>query len=151
MKQIPIKNQWNVFALVDDDLYDKIISFGSWRLQQHGGYAVCGVKSIKMHWLVVEIPFGMEADHIDKNPLNNQRNNLRVCTHKENSANQRLQKRRNGKYKGVEYRSNDVFIAYIKSNQKKIHLGCFKTPEDAAKAYDKKAIELFGQYASTNF
>lgn len=69
MKQIPIKNQWNVFALVDDDLYDKIISFGSWRLQQHGGYAVCGVKSIKMHWLVVEIPFGMEADHIDKNPI----------------------------------------------------------------------------------
>jgi len=41
--------------------------------------------------------------------------------------------------------------ARISFNTKKIYLGSYKTKEEAARAYDKKAIELFGEFAQLNF
>lgn len=54
------------------------------------------------------------------------------------------------KYRGVNKKRNS-FVAQICKNQNRIYIGSFKVEEDAAKAYDKKALELFGDKAILNF
>ena len=104
-------------------------------------------KRIKMHRVILNAPDNILVDHIDHNGLNNQRNNIRLCTNTQNQWN--MKGRRNG-FKGVSI-ENNRFRAAIKYQSKTIHLGNFKTEEDAAKAYDKKATELFGEFAYLNF
>jgi hypothetical protein len=102
----------------------------------------------------------MEVDHIDNNKLNNQKSNLRLATHHQNQFNSNLQRNNTSGYIGVVYHKNykknkiskmSHWHARIKFNSKHISLGYYQTPEEAAKAYDKKAKELFGEFAKTNF
>jgi hypothetical protein len=104
-------------------------------------------KRIKMHRVILNASDNILVDHIDHNGLNNQRNNIRLCTNTQNQWN--MKGRRNG-FKGVSIEKYS-FRAAIKYQNKTIHLGSFKTEEDAAKAYDKKATELFGEFAYLNF
>jgi len=152
MKQIPLKNQYNIFALVDDEDYNHVMRYKSWRLQIHGGHAVTGIRSIKIHWLLLECPDGMEIDHIDHNPLNNQKSNLRVCLRSENCANRRRQTNNTTGYKGVSFNQIlNKYAAYNKKDGTKFHLGLYTTAEEAALVYDKKAKEAFGDFAFLNF
>lgn len=57
----------------------------------------------------------------------------------------------NNKYRGVEKRPCGSFAATVKKNHKKYYLGAFSLEEDAARAYDKKAIEFFADKAVLNF
>lgn len=95
----------------------------------------------------------MEVDHIDHNGLNNQKSNLRNCTHRQNAMNN--SSRGSSKYLGVSIvgrgRQKGMISAEIKMNYRKIHIGVFSTEIEAAKAYDKKAKELFGEFANLNF
>ncbi len=95
-----------------------------------------------------EIPI----DHIDNNPLNNRRDNLMVCTPANNSFNTRPHKDSISKYKGVtvSYRAKP-WRATITHKGRSYALGNHETEEEAARAYDKKAKELFGEYAWLNF
>jgi hypothetical protein len=90
-----------------------------------------------------------EIDHIDGNPLNNQKENLRICTHQENTFNT---KSRDGTsmFKGV-YKQNHKWRAQITFNHKHIHLGYHKTEHLAAVHYDVAALYLFGEFAYLNF
>ena len=55
-------------------------------------------------------------------------------------------------YKGVMWRKNrQKWISKINKNKNRYYLGHFDCPIEAAKAYDKKAIELYGEYANLNF
>lgn len=104
-------------------------------------------------WLAFrgERPTGMEIDHIDNNRLNDHLSNLRLATRSQNQANCSGRNRLNKKsrYKGVSpNRSN--WQAKIRKNNKIICLGTFDTQEKAACAYNKKAVELFGEYARLN-
>lgn len=95
------------------------------------------------------IPEDRVVDHIDGCKTNNCLENLRLCTQQQNSFNSRSSAGKS-KFKGVtsEY---GKWSAYIKWNGKSIRLGRFDTEEDAARAYDFKAREIFGEYANTNF
>lgn len=91
----------------------------------------------------------LEVDHKDHNKFNFQKTNLRPATRQQQMANSKPQLNR--KYKGISQHSNRSFRASLKFNQKQVHIGYFDTEEQAAKAYDKKAKQLFGEFALLNF
>jgi hypothetical protein len=80
-------------------------------------------------------------DHIDRNKLNNNENNLRWCSFKENSRNSTKRINTTSKYKGVCFRNREVWIAQIKTNKKQIHLGSYKTEDEAGRSYNNYIIE----------
>lgn len=96
------------------------------------------------------IPATMEVDHKDCNPGNDTLDNLRLCTSQQNSFNRRKPANNTTGYKGV-YRRGARFYAQICCKRRQMHLGMFETLEEAAKAYDKAAIQLYREFASLNF
>jgi hypothetical protein len=91
------------------------------------------------------------VDHIDGNPLNNKRNNLRPCNNQQNQFNQKPQTGRASKYKGVTWVNRPKpYRAYIYLNNKSIYLGSFYTEEEAALIYNEAAIKYFGVFAHLN-
>jgi len=112
---------------------------------------VNGKRSVlSMHCLLMGKPDGKMVDHIDGNGLNNRRSNLRYVTNGQNKMNSRPA--RNGKvgFKGVFKVWTGKYTSQICVNGQQIHLGTFIDSVDAAKAYDKAAIEYHGEFALTN-
>lgn len=85
-----------------------------------------------------------DVDHIDGNPLNNSRQNLRAATRSQNMHNA---KSRGGssKYKGVSFRKGR-WDAYITVNYHRHYLGRFSTEYEAAKAHAEAGLRLVGPY-----
>lgn len=111
-----------------------------------------GGKIVLLHRLFTDAPKGMLVDHINHNTLDNRQENLRLCTRSQNMWNR---KRACGvsKYKGVvryQHRARGLWGAAIVLNNQRMHLGTFEKEEDAALAYNMKALELFGEYACLN-
>jgi hypothetical protein len=96
-------------------------------------------------------PEGMVVDHINGNGLNNRRSNMRNCTRAQNSANRRPKRGAASPYKGVFPRPDGKFEASICHDGRKQYLGRFENEIEAARAYDKKAKELHGEFAYLNF
>jgi hypothetical protein len=154
MKEIKL-SQGKV-ALVDDGDFEWL---NQWRWAAHkNGYVFYVVrvvytptpKTIQIHRLITNAPKGMVVDHINGDGLDNRRENLRLCTVAENNKNRRRNSNNTSGYKGVR-RDTYKYKAAIKSENKLIHLGMFSSPEDAARAYDKAAKEIFGKFAKLNF
>jgi hypothetical protein len=153
MKEIKLSK--GAIAIVDDEDYG-VLSKHKWSLSENPSahrvrkYAVrmSGGKFIKMHRLLMNPPHGFVVDHINGNGLDNRRCNLRVCSQRENSSNS--ENKRNGPYRGIG-RMRNSWQAFIGINYKKVHLGTFKTPEEAAMAYDKASRSRDGKFARTNF
>ena len=107
---------------------------------------------VRMHRVIMGLgPDGPKVDHKDGNGLNNQRENLRLASTIQNGQNRRPDKRGSSKYKGVCWKSRrSHWEASIQHNGKRIHLGCFQNELEAARAYDKTALEFFGEFARIN-
>ena len=87
-------------------------------------------------------------DHIDNNRKNNNVNNLRWCTSSENQHNTAKQYNNTSGFKGVCFdKRSQKYLATIKLNGKHIHIGLFKTAEEAFEAYKQKADELHKEFA----
>jgi hypothetical protein len=90
------------------------------------------------------------TDHIDGNPLNNRRANLRIATIAENSQNRGKARTNKSGVKGVSrHRGTGKWRAVIGVNGKQIHLGLFTTPEAAHEAYTAAAEKFHGEFANT--
>lgn len=139
----------NYDILVDDDF-----TFS-------GGYfEVCGRKNyvrywnprtnkrIQLHRMVMNAPKGTYVDHINGNPLDNRRCNLRLVTPQQSVFNRGKNKNGNAPFKGITKRSKTKWEASIKRNGKSYYLGVFNCPGCAHHAYVIKAIDLFGEYAN---
>ena len=149
-------------AIVDDEDYDRVMEAISSRAKWYAHrvptskkyYAMNGGRDILIHRVVMNAPKGMDVDHINGDPLDNRKENLRICTRSENCRNRKVRSNSRSGYKGVEIKSSGRFQAYIGNpNMKSRHikLGTYDTPEEAARAYDKKAIQLHGEFANLNF
>jgi hypothetical protein len=140
-------------AIVDKEDFDKLNKYKWYACNSRGSFYAtreANNKSIKMHRLIVNALPGQIIDHINGNTLDNRKCNLRVVNFLQNASN--CKKRKDGltsKYKGVNKR-NGKYRAYIQFNKKNIHIGTFQTEEQAALEYNKKAIDLFGEYARLN-
>jgi hypothetical protein len=140
-------------TIVDDETY-KWASQLKWYAQEDRNnlvYAKHGYPRVSLHRLILGAQPGEFVDHIDGDGLNNRKRNLRICTNSENSMNRRPQKG-TSIYKGVYWhKDNKKWRARIRLNGKLIFLGYFNNEITAARAYDKKARELFGEFANLNF
>jgi len=161
MKKIDISTKKfpQTFALVDDCDYQELNCF-KWYAQKRGRklYAKRNIrvngkqKGIRMHCVIMGHMNGKEIDHRTGNTLDNQRNNLRHCTHAENTRNTGIRKNNTSGYKGVYWNKKvRKWQAYIQHNGKKVHLGVFLCLIKAAKAYDKAAVKYYGEFAGLNF
>jgi len=91
---------------------------------------------------------GEYVDHIDRNGLNNRRENLRLCSFSQNLMNQKRYKNNTTGYKGVSfYKALGKFMAYINFQNKRIHLGYFDTALEAYAAYCEAAKKYHGEFA----
>ncbi len=148
MKQIELTRGYK--ALVDDSDFELVNKY-KWRVNvgAHGNiYAYRSVKNkgkrtfIYMHKMVIKTT--EQVDHIDGNGLNNQKENLRACTHTENMRNRRLFKNNTSGFKGVIF---DKF-----SGKWRTTFYCkFTDKIEAAKTYDKIAKLIYGKFARLNF
>lgn len=157
MKQIQLVNNRG-FALVDDSDFD-MLSKHRWYRQKGKNtlYAVTVIKragkrvTVSMHRLIMGEPKGKGVDHRDGNGLINQRFNLRACTSSQNGMNQHC-RRGSSQYKGVYWNKGvSKWYARIMKDRKSYYLGIRKSEIECARMYDAKAMELFGEFANTNF
>ena len=142
------------FAIVDADDYEKLAQY-RWYCYHWGNSTYAfrrkAGRKIYMHREILKGPKGKVVDHKDGNGLNNRRNNLRLCTKAQNAWNSRPVPNCSSKYKGVSWdKRGKKWRAGIKYNGRRINIARFEDEVEAAKAYDRKAKELFGEFAYLN-
>jgi hypothetical protein len=157
MKTIKLSNSDQV-ALVSDEDYEQLNQF-NWQLHPSGYASRCqslgsrgNTQTILMHNAIMCIK---GIDHKDTNKLNNQRDNLRLANKSQNAANLPINafktKYSYSQYKGVSWNKQvNKWIAQIMFHRVNYGLGYFASELEAAKAYNAKAIELFGEFARIN-
>ncbi|SDJ61839.1 AP2 domain-containing protein [Paenibacillus naphthalenovorans] len=144
-------------CLVDDEDYARLSKF-RWNKSQYGYAYRLGDRNkgekwkVLMHREIMGAQDGQIIDHKNGNRIDNRKENLRFATPLQNATN------RNGKiaksgYKGVFRNTSskrESWIARIKVNKKLIHIGCYPTMEQAARAYNQAALKYHGDFARLN-
>lgn len=141
VKEIPL-TQGKV-ALVDDEDYEELNKFKWYTNKLPCTYYAAKAKpnrsgTEQMHRIILNAPLHLQVDHIDGNGLNNQKSNLRLVTPRENTQNRHH--KMTSKYPGVSFKKQSHrWVSQIYINNKKIHLGYYKTEIEAYNAY-KEAL-----------
>lgn len=143
-----------LFTTIDADDLQRVSTH---RWYEAAGYVCAYIKGkgMKLHAFLIGAPFSktMVVDHINGNPLDNRKCNLRICTPAQNMSNRR-KAAKGSRFKGVTIcvgRRHTSIVARICHQGKTIHLGAFRSDIDAALAYDAAARKYFGQFAWCNF
>jgi len=155
---------YELSVLVDENDY-RTLNLGSYKWRRIIGRTTTYVatynkgKTLYLHRLIMGLsnaPRSVFVDHIDGNGLNNYKTNLRVTNNTGNQRNRHksLSAKTSSTYKGIYYNNTNKeskpWTAQITLSGKWKYLGCYKTQEEAALAYNNAAIEHFGQYANPN-
>jgi hypothetical protein len=155
MREIRLSNSDKV-ALVDDEDFDELARW-TWYLHEDG--SAVRRKSLqdgtrtnwieRMHREIMGLKKGdkMVVDHKNQVRLDNQKANLRICTQAQNCCNCKVRKHSTTGLKGVA-RNPSGWLAYIRVNGKKKHLGTFRTPELAYQAVCEAREILHGEFAN---
>jgi hypothetical protein len=155
MREIQL-TQGKVAIVADADF--EMLSQWKWFCNS-GGYAARTLTrrphkwQIRMHRVILGITDpSIDCDHRNGDKLDNRRENLRACTRAENMRNKaKMAIACASPFKGVcWHKATNRWIASIKRNGESFHLGLFRVEEEAARAYDAAAKELFGEFARLN-
>lgn len=144
-------------AIVDDEDFE-LLSQWKWQLYS-GGYARRSYRkngksmNVAMHRFILKLPKGLYTDHINGNRLDNRKENLRVCSYRENAYNRVKRTGTSSIFKGVYWhKHNKAWLTGIRLKEGKLKVvGYFKNEIHAAMAYDIWAKELYGEFAKLNF
>lgn len=151
-------NQEGVFVIIDREDADRILPY-RWHINSTG-YAIRarrlsdppGGAKVRMHCEILSVPDGYQRDHINRNKLDNRKANLREATSRQNKGNIARKRDNTSGFKGVYWAPHaKKWVAEIRFQGKKTHLGYFAQKEDGARAYDAAATRVFGEFASLNF
>lgn len=160
MKEIALRG--GLVALVDDADFEAVNRF-AWSAYRYGAkqthlYAARreNDRMLMMHRFILDAAKGAIVDHINHNGLDNQRANLRFCTHQENMRNRKKGAGGLCPFKGVEIDSTPghggiFYRARIRVLGKIVRGRRFRNVVEAAQSYDRLAIMHFGEFACTNF
>jgi hypothetical protein len=152
-----IRTAKRIEAIVDD--CDADLANRKWFNHAHGylyrNEKVAGrTVSVLLHRIILERKLGRalqsneHCDHCNGVPLDNRRDNLRVCTHTQNMQNKKSSNKSVG-LKGVS-KIRNRYQARIRVNGKQINLGVYASAEEAHHAYSKAAVKYHGEFARTD-
>jgi len=142
------RNKTIVTTFLDKKDYERV-RYTQWI--ENSGYIRSSPKLIPIHRFILNAPRELEIDHKNSNTLDNRRKNLRLCTHKQNSASRKKNKNNTTGYKGIFYcRPYKCWDARIGRDKRTIHLGRFDNKIEAARAYNEAAKKLHGEFAKLN-
>lgn len=116
----------------------KTINYKKWRLHRYIFY----LRGINIT--------NEELDHKNGDGLDNRFSNLRIATSGQNKANRGARSDNKLGMKGVERLPSGRYAAYTVKKGRKTHIGVYDTIDEAALAYNRAAIEQWGEYAWTN-
>lgn len=146
------------FMMVDDEDFDWLSKF---KLHLNTtGYPTVSIWDKKAYKVVRKLAHRMIlglinpkifVDHINHNILDARKDNLRICSNKENKRNSLGKHMKNGQVKGAHQTPYGNWTSIIVVNYEHIHIGTFYTEMDAGLAYDRAARQHFGEYANFNF
>lgn len=149
------KGQYSLIGVEDADLssYKWYYAHGYAR---HGKWINGRLVKFLLHRVIVErmidraLVTGEVVDHINGIKTDNRRSNLRIATPHQNSLNQLKPKNNTSGFKGV-VALRGKWQAQVKFNRQNVYAGVYDTAIEAARAYDAKCLELFGEYSKLNF
>ena len=137
---------------IDIEDYENVKKY-CWREDAYG-YVVTSRnrKNIKLHKLLTQTSEEQIIDHINNNPLDNRKSNLRICNMQQNVFNSRTSKNNTSGFKGVYWdKSRNKWEVKIGINYKNVHLGRFDNKEDAIKTRLEAEKRLFGEYSNVDW
>ncbi len=155
MRKLELTN--GSFTLVDNEDYKTYSAYTSFLSKDGYAYVIIKegnkMRNRLLSRLIMEAQKGKFVDHINRDKLDNQRSNLRLCSPRESSMNRGCHIDCKSGYKGVSLNNikykNKPWRARI-FDKKEINIGSFATKEEAALAYNEVAIKLYGEFASLN-
>ncbi len=121
----------------------------SWCKNKSGGYLVANIngKIKRLSRFILDLEDrGLVVDHINGDVNDNRKSNLRTCTRKDNSRNCKKQKSKTG-ITGVREKENGTYAARITVDRKELHLGTYKSIQDAEKARIAAEIQYYGEFS----
>jgi hypothetical protein len=138
-------------TIVDEEDYYNLKQYSWYKSHNY----VCGTvnkKIVNLHRFIMNYTGENIVDHINNNPLDNRKCNLRIVTPTQNNMNRKSTKNSSSQYIGVNFdKTINKWIANIKFEGKHINLGCFDDEIDAAKARDMATKKYFGEFGNLNF
>ena len=166
MKQIELTQGY--VALVDDEDFERVSQFKWQAVEEKSKGKDKKVRSVyaqralpredgkqrkeRMHRFILGVDPAVEVDHKDSDGLNNQKDNIRASTDRQNAQNMRKQENKTSRFKGVYwYKLRNCWRAKIRTDGILKSLGYYKDEKQAALAYDAAARHFFGEFAHTNF
>lgn len=167
MKEIPL-TQGRV-ALVDDEDFDRLSRHKWYAYRQPGTETYYATRTrprsegkkglVYMHREILGATRGQVIHHMNGDGTDNRRANIRFCTVRENNQGSRKKYKGTSRYRGVHWSSRrEKWAAEIRGGavrpdgrRQRVNLGDYASEQDAAIAYDRAAVRLFGEFASTNF
>ena len=105
--------------------------------------------TVLLHRFITQCPKGFDVDHINKNTLDNRKENLRICTRSENLCNRKKQINNKSGHVGVSWNTKEnKWGAYIMLHKKYINLGLYNDIQDAIKVRKEAEDKYFGEFKS---